>query len=58
MKIRVTLMTENDKHTDIPDDKLQAEVKNGWDILTSLINRLSEDPSEKVTVESVEVVEK
>lgn len=58
MKIRVTLMTENDKHADIPDDELRATVEKGWNWMLSTFDVFKSDPSDKASVESVEIVEK
>ena len=57
MKIRVTLLTENDKHVDLPKEELEKKAKQGWQIIASIIPSLSDDSSEKATVEKVEVVE-
>lgn len=56
MKVRVTLMTENDKHMPV-SSKEEAEriCRQGWDYLCKLI--LSGHEGEKATVESIEVIE-
>ena len=54
MKIRVTIMTENDKHRlDVPKEKIEQVARTGWNqLLTDLT------PSdEKAYVESCELVE-
>ena len=58
MKVRVTLMTENDKHMPetLTDEQVHNEALRGWEIVTKLLSTLSDD--EKCTVESVEVVER
>lgn len=58
MKIRVTLLTENDKH--IPDDVISDEellkkVKEGWDLIMTLINIKGNETN---IVENVEIVER
>lgn len=58
MKIRVTLMTENDKHLDIPDDQLRAVAEKAWNWMLSNFNMFKLDPSDHATVEAVEIVEK
>lgn len=57
MKIRVTLMTENDKHLDEKYTKEQIEemTKRAWDLLLSMLNQ---DPSENAFVESCELIER
>lgn len=58
MKIRVTLMTENDKHVDIPDDELRKMAETAWKLMLSTISVFKEDPSDHATVESVEIIER
>lgn len=58
MKIRVTLMTENDKHVDVPEDELRATAEKTWNWFLSTLSVFNEDLSDKATVESVEIVEK
>lgn len=52
MKVRVTLMTENDKHPGVNSE----QVKQAWDMLAKMLNTLSSD--ENMKVESVEIVER
>lgn len=58
MKIRVTVMTENDKHTTRPVDEVYQYAVAAWKLIADGLMEIAEDPSEKMTVESVEVVEK
>lgn len=56
MKIRVTIMTENDKHLpDVPDEKLEAISKGAWQMLLHIVNI---DPADKAIVEKIEIVER
>lgn len=56
MKIRVTLMTENDKHVDASKEEIERQAKIGWDMVIKMI--LSASLSrENAYVESVELVE-
>ena len=55
MKVRVTLLTENDKHVDLSKEELEKEAKRGWDAVANFLTILS--GGEKATVEKVEVVE-
>lgn len=54
MKVRVTLMTEND----VPASKLGPDApklaRQAWEVFVGLINRLGKD---KAYIESVEVLE-
>ena len=59
MKIRVTIMTENDKHLDDQYSKelIERKVKDGWDfVLKALV--ISSDKNETASVESCELVER
>lgn len=60
MKIRVTIMTENDKHIDtsVSDEKIKAYTEAGWQAILSMMVRESDDPSEKAIVESCELIER
>lgn len=56
MKVRVTLMTENDKHMPLETREAQeATCRVGWEMICKLLNDMSQ--GEKATVESVEVIE-
>lgn len=54
MKIRITLMTENNKHSDATDDKLRELATSAWNMLLVAV---SADDG-KGYVESVEIVER
>lgn len=59
MKIRITIMTENDKHLDEKYSKefIEQKSKDGWDfVLKSML--LSSDKNETVFVENCELVER
>lgn len=58
MKIRVTLITENNKHPDITDEEACDAAVMAWNFIIKFLERFNKDPSEKATVESAEVVEK
>ena len=56
MKVRVTLMTENDKHMPLETREAQeAACRVGWEMICMLLTEMK--PGEKATVESVEVIE-
>ena len=56
MKVRVTLMTENDKHMPLATREAQAAAcRVGWEMICKLLNDMSD--GEKATVESIEVIE-
>ena len=60
MKIRITLLTENDTPADVRfSSKEEAEktVKKAWDIAIQLLMLQSNDPSEKASVESVDILD-
>lgn len=61
MKVRLTIMTENDRHPEIrPEDKehLEKEIANAWDLILYMFCRdAGTDPSEKAFVEKCEIVE-
>jgi len=54
MKVRVTIMTENDKPVSVLGENAEEKVKRAWELAITLINSLSED---RAIVEKVEVVE-
>jgi hypothetical protein len=56
MKIRITIMTENDKHfpDDVSDQRIEAATKVGW---MALLNMLKDD-GESVSVEKCELIER
>ena len=53
MKVRITIMTENDKHVSEPKEKIERNAQVGWQMLMNSIT----GNGEKATVESVELVE-
>lgn len=57
MKVRVTLMTENNKHIkeDISDYEVQKMTEDAWNIFIKMLN---DDPDDKAYLEKVEVVER
>lgn len=59
MKIRITIMTENDKHLDEKYSKelIEQKAKDGWDFVLKLL-AISSDENETAFVESCELVEK
>ena len=59
MKIRITIMTENNKHLDEKYSKelIEQTAKNGWDFALKALTLLSEN-NETVSVESCELVER
>lgn len=55
MKVRLTIMTENDKP--LKDGITEEKIKNAWQLIFDLLNlTTSSDPSEKATVEKAEIV--
>lgn len=52
MKTRITILAENDKHN---DSATEEKVKKAWQIIFDNLMLFSEDPSEKVVIEKVEV---
>lgn len=59
MKIRITIMTENDKHIDEKYSKelIEQKTKDGWDFVLKAI-AISSDKNETASVESCELVER
>lgn len=59
MKIRITIMTENDKHIDEKYSKelIEQKTKDGWDFVLKAL-ATSSDKNETAFVESCELVEK
>ena len=57
MKVRVTLMTENNKHIneDISDEEIQKIAEDTWNIFIKMLN---DDSDDKAYLEKVEVVER
>lgn len=55
MKIRLTIMTENDKPVEILGDNPEEKIKKVWDVLLTMMSLTSEN-NDTAYVESVEVV--
>ena len=55
MKIRVTLMTENDKHLDMSKENIETSAKIAWNLVCTMLNTLN--PEEKASIEKCELVE-
>ena len=57
MKLRVTLMTENDKHVgdEVTDERILGAAEMGWN---TLLKMLSGPDGEEAYVENVELVER
>ncbi len=55
MKIRVTLMTENDKPVSDLGDNSEEAAKRAWEFICALLN--TRNQKERATVEKVEIVE-
>ena len=55
MKIKVTLMTENDKHLDMPKEDIEANAKIAWELVCALLN--AHNPEEKASIEKCELIE-
>lgn len=56
MKVRVTLMTENDRHPNATKEEIENTTKKGWELLCMMFNN-SYEQEEAVTVEKCELVE-
>ena len=54
MKIRVTFMTENDKHVSISKEKLEWLATESWERVIKLLNEMGDDI---VYLERCELVE-
>lgn len=54
MKVRVTIMTENDKPVSALGKNPEETSRRAWDLIIALINTQSDD---KMTVEKIEIVE-
>ena len=55
MKVRITVLTENDKHSDEVTEKM---VQKAWQALLDMMMLYNCDPSENAIVEKVEIIEK
>lgn len=56
MKIRVTLMTENDKHLNVSKEEIEEKAKIGWELLCMMFNN-TYGQEDVATVEKCELVE-
>lgn len=54
MKVRVTLMTENDKPVSDLGENPEEKIKRSWELVIALLNIQSEDSA---TLENIEIVE-
>lgn len=54
MKVRVTLITENDKPVSVLGENPEETARKGWELVLALLNAQSED---RATLERVEIVE-
>lgn len=55
MKIRLTIITENDKSISVLGENPEVKIKQAWDLVLTLIATLN--PGDKAFVEKVEVIE-
>ena len=56
MKIRLTVITENDKPVSVLGENPEEKIKEAWNLVLTLIATLN--PRDKAFVEKVEVIEK
>lgn len=56
MKVRVTLMTENDKHPNATKEEIENAAKKSWELLCMMFNN-TVNQTETVAVEKCELVE-
>lgn len=54
MKVRVTLMTENDKPVSALGKNPEEKLKRGWELVCAMLNTMSDDGA---TLENIEIVE-
>lgn len=57
MKVRVTLMTENDVPAGNMGPDIEEKSRRAWEALCDMINLAGGPNKDKVTLESVEIVE-
>ena len=57
MKIRVTLMTENDVPVSYLGPNREEKVRKAWNIMCALLNEMGGANNDKVTLEGVEFLE-
>lgn len=53
MKIRLTVLTENDKHVNVPKEELERKTKAAWNMFFAMLS----ESGETATIEKCEVVE-
>lgn len=58
MKVRVTIMTENDKHTpdSYTDEEVQTEAERAWKMLLNMLTMIS--GTDKAYLEKCDIVER
>ena len=56
MKVRVTLITENDKPVSMLGENPEVSIKRAWDLVLAMLSLESKDPSDRAFVESVEII--
>lgn len=56
MKIRVTFMTENDKHNNATKEEMESKATKAWEAICAMLNLYTEE-NEKITLEKCELVE-
>jgi hypothetical protein len=54
MKIRVTLITENDKHLSIPKERIERLATESWEQVIKMLNELGDDSAYLERCELVE----
>ena len=54
MKVRVTILTENDKPVSALGDNPEEKAKRAWELILALLNAAGED---RATLEKVEIVD-
>ena len=56
MKVRVTLITENDKPVSMLGENPEVTIKRAWELVLAVMSLESKDPSDRAFVESVEII--
>ena len=56
MKVRVTLITENDKPVSMLGKNPEVSIKRAWDLVLAMSSLESKDPSDRAFVEGVEII--
>ena len=56
MKVRVTLITENDKPVSMLGENPEIAIKRAWDLVLAMLSLESKDPSDRAFVENVEII--